>query len=173
MSTRDASPCILTYRWIDFNPLEPDPAKILIDDIARALSHICRYNGHVSQFYSVAEHSLRVSHSVPPKDALWGLLHDAAEAYLGDFVSPLKHHTECGEHYQRYEAKVMAAVCQRFGLAPDMPASVLRADHEQLQDEQHWLREQAPVFDWRQRVVTMPPLQAEMEFLNRYRELTT
>ena len=172
MSQRDASPVIRTYRWIDFNPLEPDPAKILIDDIARALSHICRYNGHVNQFYSVAEHSLRVSHSVPSKDALWGLLHDAAEAYLGDFVSPLKHHTECGEFYQQYEARLMAAVCQRFGLPPLCPASVLRADHEQLQDEEHWLRQPLTGSSWR-RVVTMPPLQAEGEFLNRYRELTT
>lgn len=172
MSTRDASPIIRTYRWQDVNPLDPDPQTILIEDIARALSNLCRYNGHVNSFYSVGEHSLRVSLAVPQKDALWGLLHDASEAYLGDLMSPLKYHTELGAHYRATEERLMRVICQRFGLAPTMPASVARADHEQLQDEQRWLREAAGRFAWQSGVATMPPLQAELEFLNRFQELT-
>lgn len=161
-----------TFSGGQLDPLDPDPAQIRIVDIAHALSNLCRWNGHCRAFYSVAEHSLRVSHAVPAKDALWGLLHDAAEAYLGDFVSPLKHHTPCGEEYQRHEATLLDALAQKFGLCLPMPASILRADHEQLQDEIHWLIDPTTPLDRRQQIVTMPPLQAELEFLNRYRELT-
>ena len=51
MSQRDASPVIRTYLWQAFNPLDPDPECILIEDIARSLSNLCRYNGHVREFY--------------------------------------------------------------------------------------------------------------------------
>jgi 5'-deoxynucleotidase YfbR-like HD superfamily hydrolase len=161
-----------TFTGGQLDPLNPDESHIRIEDIAHALSNLCRWNGHCRHFYSVAEHSIRVSHSVPSKDALWGLLHDAAEAYLGDFVSPLKHHTTCGEEYQRHEARLMAAIASRFGLIGAMPASVLRADHEQQVEEIHWLIDPTTILDRRQHIVTMPPLQAEVEFLNRYRELT-
>lgn len=172
MTQRIEGSWILTFTGQQFYPLAPDVASIAIEDIAHALSNLCRYNGHCRTFYSVAEHSLRVSHGVPREDALWGLLHDASEAYLGDFVSPLKHHTACGQDYQRHEANLMAAICARFGLPATMPASVLRADHEQLQDELHWLLDPATIFDRRMSLNTMPPLHAELEFLNRFRELT-
>lgn len=172
MSARVEGSWILTYTGRQFYPLAPEVQDIVIDDIAHALSNLCRYNGHCRTFYSIAEHSLRVSLAVPTDDALWGLLHDASEAYLGDFVSPLKYHTECGRAYQRHEANLMATICARFGLAPTVPASVLRADHEQLQEEMHWLMDPATRFDRRMSINAMPPLQAELEFLNRFRELT-
>lgn len=162
-----------TFSGGQLDPLDPNPSQILIEDIAHALSNLCRWNGHCRSYYSVGEHSLRVSLAVPPKDALWGLLHDATEAYLGDFVSPIKHHTVCGEEYRRHEAKLLAAIAKRFGLALPMPASVLRADHEQQVEEIHWLIDPVTRYDRRITVTTMPPLQAEVEFLNRFRELTT
>ena len=71
----------------------PDPAAVNILDIAQALSMTCRYGGHCRDFYSVAEHSLLV-HLIGvtgnPKNNLALLLHDAAEAYVGDLVTPLK-----------------------------------------------------------------------------------
>jgi len=172
MSTRDASPIIRTISWRAFNPLEPDPECILIEDIARSLSNLCRYNGHVREFYSVAEHSYWVSHDVPLKDALWGLLHDASEAYLGDMMSPLKYHTPLGEQYRQIEAVVMGAVCQRFSLPPTMPPSVARADHAQLQREHDWLRSVPSRRARRMVERTMKPSEAEQEFLNRFQELT-
>ena len=73
-----------------FYPLKPDPSLISIEDIAWALSMQCRFAGHVLHFYSVAEHCVYISNSVPMEDALWGLLHDATEAYLTDVPRPLK-----------------------------------------------------------------------------------
>lgn len=75
-------------KFID--PLKPDPDSIEILDIAHSLSMICRYTGHIRDFYSVAQHSLIVKSLVPSKYKLAALLHDAEEAYIGDWSSPLK-----------------------------------------------------------------------------------
>lgn len=73
-----------------FFPNDPGSLYISKYDIAHSLAMQCRYNGHTKIFYSVAEHSVLVSHAVPEEDALWGLLHDAPEAYIGDMIRPLK-----------------------------------------------------------------------------------
>lgn len=172
MSQRDASPWMYTFTGVQFTPLDPQLEQIRIEDIAHALAGINRYNGHTRYYITVAQHSLLVSHQVPAADALWGLLHDAAEAYLGDCISPLKHHTEYGKAYQAHEARLQAAICQRFGLPVACPVSVLRADHAQLQEEFKWLLDPAARTDRRLHVRTMPALEAELEFLNRFRELT-
>jgi len=81
-----------------FDPLNPDPAGILIEDVAHALARQSRFLGHGDGSYSVAEHCVHVSRACEPEDALWGLLHDATEAYLGDLPTPLKQ-SEIGEQY--------------------------------------------------------------------------
>lgn len=111
-------PWMQTMTGRPFYPLDPRPADFDIDDIAHALSMICRFGGHTRVHYSVAEHSIRVS------EALWaagddvevqmhGLLHDAAEAYLGDVVWPLK---QSGwlEGYKDIERGVETALFTRF-----------------------------------------------------------
>ena len=69
---------------------DPRPEMIVIRDIAHALAAINRFNGHTARPYSVAQHSVMVSHFVPPELAWWGLMHDAHEAYIGDVASPIK-----------------------------------------------------------------------------------
>src|ERR1035441_1601867 len=80
---------ITTFSGVRFWPLIPNPADIRIEDIAHALSNQCRFGGHTREFYSVAEHSVRVSQLCTPENALWGLLHDASEAYLSDVTAPI------------------------------------------------------------------------------------
>lgn len=129
---------ILTARG-DFdllNPFSPDN-RIDIEEIAQALSHLCRYNGHTSQFYSVAQHSVHVSQILDndpatQRHALAGLLHDAAEALIGDVVKPLK---VLLPDYQRIEREVEAAVFETFGLPAVLDPCVKRADLVMLRTE--------------------------------------
>ena len=80
---------IMTHTGRLVDVLRPDPANVCIEDIAHALSHICRYTGHVSRTYTVAEHCLHAS-QLGIGDPLACLMHDAAEAYINDVASPLK-----------------------------------------------------------------------------------
>src|SRR5208282_6622849 len=81
---------IRTFSGGRFYVLEPRVEDVRIEDIAHALSMQCRFTGHVREFYSVAEHSVWVSRYSHREDALWGLLHDASESYIGDMSTPLK-----------------------------------------------------------------------------------
>src|SRR6266496_1501995 len=88
---------IMTYSGELITPLNPDPDDIQIEDIAHALSNQCRFSGHCKQFYSVAEHSCRVSDLCSYEHQLGGLLHDGTEAYLSDIARPIKQQPGFGE----------------------------------------------------------------------------
>lgn len=107
------SETILTSTGQYFDFTKPEAHDYQIEEIAHALSHLCRYTGHVSQFYSVAQHSVLVSLFIEPALALEGLLHDASEAYLGDVSSPLK---ALLPDYKAIEHKVEAAIASQYGL---------------------------------------------------------
>lgn len=114
---------IQTYTGRTVDVLNLKPEDIDIEDIAWALSHLCRYTGHYPRFYSVAQHSVLVSLNCPQEHAMWGLLHDASEAYLADISAPLKR-TSLFEGYRRAEQQALLAVAEAFSLPPEIPEIV-------------------------------------------------
>lgn len=111
------NPWIQTYTGKRFFPFAPRVEDVDIVDIAHALSHICRFTGHTSMFYSVAEHSFRMSCVGPQYLALPLLLHDASEAYLSDLSRPVKHNYRL-EGYRDVERQLMDCIWETFGLPP-------------------------------------------------------
>jgi hypothetical protein len=168
-------PWIQTYTGQMFYPLNPRAEDIDIRDIAHALSLLCRFNGHCRCFYSVAEHSVHVSNQLTGADALWGLLHDAAEAYLTDLPRPVKKQMPL---FEELEDRLLAVIMQHFGLAPAMPAAVRKADDDLLATEARDLMGTPPEA-WSfggtalaGAIEPMNPPDAERAFLTRFAELT-
>ncbi|MGE1153683.1 phosphohydrolase [Pseudomonas kitaguniensis] len=116
---------ILTFTGKHFNLYEPDADIIDPRDISHSLAHLCRFNGHTREFYSVAQHSCIVAELVPEEHKLAALLHDATEAYLGDMTRPLK---QWMPDYRGFEDVVWGRVCERFDLPFDLPACIHQAD---------------------------------------------
>lgn len=153
----------------------PDPATITIVDIATALSRICRFAAHTERFYSVAEHSVRVSHLVPPEAALAALLHDASEAYLGDVTSPLKEQLPT---YRQIERRFERAIDTAFALdahrhrveikAADIKMCVVEAHRLMPQNKAYWGT--APD-DLTIAIDGWSPAEARRRFLERFSQL--
>ncbi len=151
---------IETYSGIPFRPLSPERNDICIKDIAHALSHQCRFAGHTRTFYSVAEHSVRVSillqdQGHTPQTILWGLLHDASEYALVDIPTPLKQSTAFSA-YRDAEIALMKVICERFGMAEKEPPAVRTADAVLLATEARDLMPSRPEH-WG--ALTQPPLE--------------
>ena len=108
---------LLTFTGLHFYPLTPNPNDVDIEDIAHALSNTCRFNGHVSTFYSVAQHCVLVSQYCV-NNPLWGLMHDAAEAYLPDVATPVKKNLV---GFDAIENAVLRTVAIRYGLSSRRP----------------------------------------------------
>ena len=105
------------------NILTPDPATIIIEDIAWALSRMPRFSGHSIPYvpYSVAQHCIRVSQDLRkhgPLIQLYGLLHDAAEAYINDLPSPVKHIPEIHAVIKKVESGLMQAIYESVNIDP-------------------------------------------------------
>lgn len=113
MSEPRPAPFLLTASGVAFDLASPRPQDVVAQDLAHALSRLCRFGGHARTHYSVAQHSVLVSTLVPPALALAGLLHDAAEAYVGDVVSPVK---RLLADFAQVEARVLSAVALRFAV---------------------------------------------------------
>lgn len=117
-----------TRRLVDINNVYQD--VICERDIAHALSNICRFGGHTIEHYSVAEHSILVAALAPEDFKLEALLHDAAEAYVGDVIKPLKN--LLGNSYTDIEDRFMTAICKKFNLNPIKLAAIKQYDLQAL-----------------------------------------
>ena len=107
---------ITTYTGIRFYPASPDAEGICIEDIAHALSFLCRGNGHVSGFWSVAEHCILCAREAaarewPDRLVLASLLHDASECYLSDVPRPFKKELPA---YCEHEARLLDLIYERY-----------------------------------------------------------
>ena len=169
---------LLSGCLFDYN--RPQESKVEIEDIAAALSKICRFAGHIHQFYSVAQHAVNVSRIVPHVHALTGLLHDTAEAFTNDLPTPLKAAVPV---FKELEASIESAMAARFGFLYPLPKCVKIADLQMLSIEKEILKRDFS--DWsvldgieidsiRDAVdlSSWGPSYAEKMFLARYEELS-
>ena len=150
---------IQTFTNRQFFPIAPRAGDVDILDIAHALSMQCRFSGHVLRFYSVAEHSVHVSRHCPPEWRLWGLLDDAAEAYLVDVPRPIKPFLP---QFREIDERITRAVAERFGLEPifPMPDAVKEIDNRILMDERN-ANMGAPPAPWN---FELPPLGVDLQY---------
>lgn len=177
-------PWIATASGGKFDFAEPRAEDVKVEDVAHALSLVCRFAGHVRRLYSVAEHCCRAHDLVaelsdptaPPAERLalrrWALCHDAAEAYLGDVTAPLK---SMLPDYRAIEAAVEKAVFEALGCAGSMPLVVKHADRVLCVTEARDLLPPPPE-PWGYegcaplpgRIAPCSPAQAEEEFMTRW-----
>ena len=139
MTVADSAMAVQSGVFVDLE--RPDPETIVLQDVARALGYTCRFGGHVERYYSVAEHSILVrdllrSLGFAERIQTRGLFHDAAEAYLGDVVSPLRRTLRRVERipsddyqvgaYERLMARMESAIAEAFGLDLSQDGDVVR-----------------------------------------------
>ncbi len=127
------SPWIQTYTGSRVTPLAFAGSMIWPDDIGHSLAMTCRFRGHCAPYYSVAEHCYRVALLLPPPLQPWGLLYDAAEAYLGDVPTPIKRVSAfvLGRRTVRYrtaERRILLAIARHWDLPWPIQEEVHRAD---------------------------------------------
>ena len=120
------APYVSTFLGNRFFLTQPHIDDVAIEDIAHGLAYQCRFNGQTRAFYSVAQHSLMVMALVPDHLRFSALLHDAAEAYLGDMVKPLKN---LFPEFSVIEARVMEIIGHRFSVdLAHLDPAIKRAD---------------------------------------------
>ena len=165
---------IYVYSGGTIDPLDPDPADIKLADIAHSLALQCRWTGHVTKRYSVAEHCVKASQIT---EDLETLMHDGSEAYLCDFARPLKQAPGFGELYLKYELVLEQAIAERFGLnPPPMSPATKYADDQMLFREAKVLvpmlgKEMPEPDPGTPQVECWGPEEAEEKFLERFYEL--
>lgn len=122
---------IMTRSKIMIDPIRPVPEKIEIQDIAHALSMLCRANGHFKSFYSVGQHSINCmreaqARGYSPKVQLACLLHDASEAYLSDVTRPVKAELP---KYKEIEEPLQDMIWNKW-----LPEPLTREEYDQVFD---------------------------------------
>lgn len=167
-------------------PFDVRSEDVDILDIAHSLGMQCRYNGHVDRFYSVAEHCVHIADALmrdtgSPIIALRGLLHDAGEAYTGDFIRPVKNSLkEVGKPLKLAEDKNSKTIYEHFGLDDtwtDDEAFVKAYDCRIVADEKAALFGDNKPWDWDYEPLGVQiegwlPGRAKAEYLGRFYDLS-
>lgn len=179
----DRGPAVTTATGKAFYPFDPRAEEVEIQHIAASLSTRARFTGSTRQFYSVAQHSALVADYMERPHRLWGLLHDAAEAYLPDVVSQMKPRTYLEDldgslvKFKTIEKRIMRAVCQHFGLPEEEPAGLKKVDVSVLLAEARdmlptrevgWWPDGDPIQEF---VYPLGPRASKILFLSRYYEI--
>lgn len=130
----EGDPWAQTYTGRRLYPLRCEPDQIHPEDICRGLAFQSRFSGQTSDFYSIAQHSVlcaMMARAVFLDDETQKqcLLHDAAEAYLGDLIRPLKHVLP---DFKGIERSVWEAIAIRFGVDPNLGEEVAYIDNQAL-----------------------------------------
>lgn len=156
---------ILTYTNNLFYPLNPRTEEVRLEDIAHALSQMCRANGHFRSFYSVAQHSINCAQEASVRGwsyrlQLACLLHDASEAYISDITRPVKYYLD---EYKKIEQNLQKVIYERFGitdLTTEECQQIGEVDNALLHHEFEQLHYQG-LFE------VSPPLYAAADFAER------
>lgn len=175
-----------TGKYVDL--LDPKPEQICLADIAVGLANTPRFGGQVSRWYSVAEHSVRVSEAVEaPGLKLAGLLHDAHEAYTGDITAPLKRSivVSINDGYDPVKY-IQSDLDWAIGMALGVTPLLLKDDRVKKADDEVMFREAAGLkyshgigTHWGNNEYYEPlvdygwtPAEAERRFIETYERLT-
>lgn len=109
----------------------PNHDQINLNDIALALANLCRFTGHCSEFYSVAQHSLLCASlaqdaGLRPDQVRQCLMHDASEAYVNDLNSPVKQFIDAS--YRDFEDMLQEVICSKYGVKTPFATAVKLLD---------------------------------------------
>ncbi len=174
-----------TYHGNRFYPEDVKSSVFCIEDIAHALSNICRFGGHIKKFYSVAQHSVLVADIVRAnggtvEQELWALMHDSAEAYMVDVPTPVK---IILKGYKEKEIEVLSAIEKSLGLprinTSDFATIIKDADSIALITEAEQLVS-GDVSEWEvcksfkaypKELPYLSPEYAKLDFLDRWHQL--
>lgn len=115
----------------------PSRGTYEIDDIAHALSNLCRFGGHSNAFYSVAQHSVLMAEEFDYVELQKvALMHDATEAYCQDLIRAVKHMLPA---YKEIEEGFWTAIAERFDLPLTLPPEIKIMDNRMLVTEKQQL----------------------------------
>lgn len=151
---------------VRFDIINPDYKLIKLYDVALSLSNLCRFNGHVESFYSVAEHCINVAEAVkamghPEEVVRAALMHDAAEAFCSDVTTPFKAYL--GKRYKRIEHKLEVAIGKQFGIDFDRCHDIVKFfDKDLYKVENNHLKHGIKDF----RIKCLQPKSAKIAFLD-------
>jgi hypothetical protein len=165
-----------------FNYNKPEESNVTVEDLASALSNVCRFSGHLPRFYSVAQHLVNASRIVSSGNAFTALMHDTTEAFTNDLPTPLKWSLPI---FKELETKIESAMGEKFGFEFPYPPEVKEADTIMLMLEKYYVKEDDSLWPHYEKYTkeyvepyrhlvdldSWQPRRAKREFLERFEEL--